>query len=296
MPLLELITHQSLDADYLVAAEKRVAGGPSGSRRRGLGVATAVVGVFGLLAATAFVQTSRDADADQASRTTLISRIGDERARVAEGQEESARLLEANTSLEDTVRTLAADEQTTEAQQRRLKARTGFLAVTGPGITVVVTQVDDADDNQVVQDGDLQLLVNGLFEAGAEAVAVNGQRIAAGTAIRVSGDAIEVNGVGIAPPYTLEAIGDRRTLPARLFETTSGLQFAGIASRFGIGYEVSATDELMLSAAPGRLQRLRTATRLQDDQESPESSTRAGSGGDADESAAGGPAAGEDAS
>ncbi|CAN5519350.1 hypothetical protein BH11ACT8_BH11ACT8_20180 [soil metagenome] len=138
--------------------------------------------------------------------------------------------------------------------------RTGFIAVLGEGVRVTVTERPNADANQQVHDSDLRLLVNGLFEAGAEAVAVNNQRITNLTYIRKGGDAIRINDVGVVGPYVVEAIGDRRTLSARLFDTATGLAFAGTAEFEGFTYTVDNVAELRLPAAPLGGLRLRSAS------------------------------------
>ncbi len=56
--------------------------------------AAVVVAVFGMLVSTAAVQTSRNADVDDAGRATLIQRIENQRDRVARQQDRIARLRE----------------------------------------------------------------------------------------------------------------------------------------------------------------------------------------------------------
>lgn len=262
LPLLTLITRQSLDEDYLVAAERRAAGTPRPPRGRTRRVATLVVVAFGVLVSTAFVQTSRNADVDDASRATLISRLDSERALLARQQERVAELRERNLVLEDDLSELTDDEQEALVRNRRLQARTGFLPVTGPGVRVTVTDRPDADQVEQVQDSDLGLLVNGLWEAGAEAIAVNGQRLTARSAIRTSGQPIEVNQRGIASPYVVEAIGDTRTLSGRLFDTTTALVFAANADTYEFTVDVQNVLDLSLPAGPAVFldQRLATIT------------------------------------
>lgn len=260
MPLLTLITQQALDEDYLVAAERHAAGAPLPPRGRPRRTVAAVVAAFGLLVATAFVQTSRNADVDQASRATLIERIDAQRDRLAVQQDVVAGLREDNLDLEKAVGELADTEQSSQVRNRRLQVSTGFVSVFGEGIRITITEKPDADENQQVQDKDLSLLVNGLWEAGAEAVAVNDQRVTTRTAVRKSGLAIRVNNVGVAPPYVVVAIGDTRTLSGRLFDTASGLAFAGTAEFYGFDYDVENVDRLTLPTAPATLLRLRSAT------------------------------------
>ena len=82
-------------------------------------------------------------------------------------------------------------------------------------------------DTGRVRDRDMQRVVNGLWESGAEAISVNGQRLTALSAIRAAGDAILVDNKPLVPPYTVLAVGDgqaaehrvpgqrRRPVPAR---------------------------------------------------------------------------------
>jgi uncharacterized protein YlxW (UPF0749 family) len=259
MPLLTLITQQSLDEDYQHAADRRAAGAPRPPHGRQVRVAAVVVMVFGVLVATAFVQTNRNADVDSASRATLIDRIESASDHRAELQERVVAYRKRVAQLERGVARLTDQQQALAVTQRRLQVGTGFIAVRGEGVRVTVTQAPDADDAQEVQDLDLRLLVNGLFAAGAEAVAVNGQRMSATTAIRTSGVAINVNFVGVAPPYVVEAIGDTRTLAARFADTETGQMFASNAAVYGFTYDVDNVDDLRLPAAPASQQVLRSA-------------------------------------
>ena len=70
-------------------------------------------------------------------------------------------------------------------------------------------------------------LVNRLWIAGAEAIAIDGHRLTSLTAIRFAGEAITVDYVSLTPPYEVTAIGDPDTLPARLLETPGRPDLAG---------------------------------------------------------------------
>ena len=233
--------------------------------------------MFGVLVATAFVQTSRNADVNDASRASLIRRVEAQSDRVARQQTRVAGLRDRTATLERGVSKLNDSEQAALVINRRLQATTGFVAVVGEGIRVTVNEKPDADANQEVRDADLQLLVNGLWEAGAEAVSVNNQRITALSAVRKSGDAIRVNNVGIAGPYVVEAIGDTRTLSAKLFDTTTGLAFAGTAQAYGFTYDVKNIDELRLPSAPLGGLALRVAMRNPDPNNDPDIIDKEGS-------------------
>jgi len=273
MPLLALITQQSLDEDYRLVADRRtrsrpgpVAGshegrGPGRSRRTGLVAVGAVVVCFGLLVGTAAAQTQREAGARASSRTALVDNLDAARSRVADQQQRAADLRDDVTRLQARLTNTSDEAQRSETRVRRLSAVAGFTAVTGPGLRVTVTESPRAaeDPDAAVKDSDLALLVNGLWQAGAEAVAVNGNRLTTTSSLTTSGSAIEVDGVGVTAPYVVEAIGDRRTLEADLLATSTGLYFAALAETFGFGYDTEGSDALDLPAAPSGLQRLRSA-------------------------------------
>ncbi len=258
MPLLTLITQQSLDEDYRQAAERRRAGLAGPRAGRPWVTVAVIVTVFGILVSTAAVQTSRNADVDDAGRATLIRGIENQRDRVARQQDRIARLRSRNSSAGDRLTSLTASGEAVEARLGRLQVATGFVPVEGEGVRVTVDDADTGDTNGIVRDNDLALLVNGLWSAGAEAISVNGQRLTVMSSIRTSGRAIEVNSVGIAPPYTVLAIGDRGALQANFFDTTSGLAFDGLTRRYGMPFDMDNEDRISLPSAPNQLLRLRS--------------------------------------
>ncbi|HJQ07222.1 MAG TPA: DUF881 domain-containing protein [Nocardioides sp.] len=258
-PLLTLITLQSLDEDYQVVSRRRTAAGEE--RRSGRRVP--VVGVllaFGLLVAVAAVQTSRDAGVDVASRDSLISRITEQRTEFAASTKRLAGLRSANTKAESTLTDLGTRLTAAQARVADLGALTGMQAVTGPAIRVSLDNAPYADPNSQVRDSDIALLVDGLWAAGAEAITVNGQRLTARTGIRTSGDAIEVNGNGIAPPYTILAIGDTSQMPADFLNSVSGQDFAALANQYAFRYDIHDVGQVRMAPAPSSAARLRYAS------------------------------------
>jgi uncharacterized protein YlxW (UPF0749 family) len=260
MPLLTLITQQSLDEDYRHVAERRSPQAPRPPHGRPHRTAAVVIAVFGLLVTIAAVQTSRNASVNDASRVTLVQQITAERDRVSNLQDQIVRLRERNVGLQERLDQMTSTAQTTVARMRRLETNTGFVAVSGPGVRATVDDAPNGDPAQAVRDEDLALLVDGLWSAGAEAIAINGQRLTTLSAIRNSGPAIHVNGRPLAPPYTVLAIGDTRTLQADLLDSTHGSEFYSLARQLQFAFELRNEDSMSLPAAPDRLLRLRHAT------------------------------------
>lgn len=265
MPLLSLVTQQSLEEDYQHVADQRAAAGTTGARgpRPRLGRATvAVVAVFGLLVATAAVQTSRNATTDETSRTTLVGRVNEGRDRVTSLQRRLVELREETADASAALERTTAREAAAVASLSRLGLASGYTAVTGPGVRIVVDDAPGGEPDGRVRDEDLARLVDGLWSAGAEAVSINGQRLTVLSSIRNSSVAINVNSRPLTAPYVVSAIGDGRTLQADLVDSRLGNEFDIIASSLGFVVEMDNVDTLLLPAGPEP--RLRNAEPVDD--------------------------------
>ena len=264
--LLEHVTATSLDQDYAhVAARRRAAAGASGESgeagaaagrtsppsRPGSVPLLVVLAVFGLLLATAAAQTARTASSQQRSRDSLVAQVQDRRDELARARTD---LSELRRGLTRAARERAAAVEAVadvESRARRLAVVTGGAAVTGPGVSVIVDDRPEArTERQVVLDEDLQRLVNGLWVAGAEAVAVNNERLTALSAIRGAGEAITVNFRSLRRPYVVQAIGDPETLPARFIESAGGTWWLNLESVYQLRFDISSEDSLTLPAVP----------------------------------------------
>lgn len=262
MPLLTLITQQSLDEDYLHAAERKAMAGQRPAAERPRWGAVVALAVFGVLVAIAASQTSRNEGIEDAGRNSLIAQINEGREEVADLQARIADLRGNNAELEADQVNLISAQQTVVASLRRLQVRTGFVAVRGPGVRVVIREPEQGTER--IRKEDLFLVINGLWAAGAEAVALNGHRISAMTWLSNSSVAINVDLAPIAAPYSITAIGDPRTLSANLIETSTFSTFTGLASTYGFAWAVQDDDAISMPAA--RQKRLVSATTDQDDQ------------------------------
>jgi uncharacterized protein YlxW (UPF0749 family) len=93
-------------------------------------------------------------------------------------------------------------------EANHLRIANGLVEVSGPGI-----EVESSGPITVL---DLQDLINELRNAGAEALALNGRRLVAWSALSTDGVQMTVDSQPIAPPYRLEAIGDSVSLQTAL--------------------------------------------------------------------------------
>ena len=108
-----------------------------------------------------------------------------------------------------------------------------------------------AEDNGRLRDRDLQSLVNALWAAGAEAVAVDGERLAPTTTIRAAGEAILVDLRPVQSPYTLAAVGDPGTLLPRFADSEAARRYQSYTGLYGIQFTVREASDLQLRAATG---------------------------------------------
>ncbi|HKX15105.1 MAG TPA: DUF881 domain-containing protein [Propionibacteriaceae bacterium] len=247
MDLLNQIIRQPLDPDYALAAARGT------DPARGRWTLAVLAMIIGALFSVAALQTTREAPALQSERTELIRRV-----QAAEKEQDQLRgRVNLLTQEIATLRAaaLGGDEaaRTMEAQIDTLDPVVGYVAVSGPGVLIVVDDSPSAaaDARDRVLDIDLQVLANGLWEAGAEAISINGHRLSSLTAIRSAGDAITVDYRSLTRPYRVEAIGDPLTLQARFVESSAGAWWNDLAQNRRMRYEISDVKQLDLAADPG---------------------------------------------
>ena len=249
MGLLDYITAHSMDEDYAHVSQRERAPDDSQQPRAGL-AALVILGLFGLLVATAAVQHSQTETVSESGRSEIITQI---KARSAQVDSRRARIVD----MRDEIATLETQFLETTTQGRALSnrlstlgVRTGSAAVTGPGVRAVVDDAPDAiSAQQQVLDKDLQKLVNALWESGAEAIAINGQRLTNLTAIRHAGSAITVNFRSLSRPYVVSAIGNPDAMPARFVETQGGSAWLDLEAAYGLQFDMTSEESLTLPAA-----------------------------------------------
>jgi len=226
------------------------------------------LGLLGVLAVTGFllltaVSSARTTKRVEAPRKAeLIDLIETRREQVDAFDTEVGKLRSQVAAAERTAARrseLGADANRALAE---LAGTAGTTALHGPGLEV---KLDDSDRSPPspdeagayrIHDADLQLVVNGLFGAGAEAVAINGNRVVVTTPIRAAGDTIVVNFRPISPPYVVTAIGaDQRQFDG----TEIASRFRRWTGLFGLGFSTRRVDDVVVPAYAGRV-RITTAS------------------------------------
>ncbi|MEU6312063.1 DUF881 domain-containing protein [Streptomyces sp. NPDC047014] len=268
MSLLTHVMDHSLDEGYAQAAARREADGTAGLPR----TLKAKLGLAAGLVLAAMVVTLGAAEARVAAptlakeRQELIDRVerADDRAHALEGDIDRLRTDVA-------ARQRAALKQHGGGEGELVSLLSGATEVRGPGVKLVV---DDAkgssaagggpresagfSDTGRLRDRDMQKIVNGLWQAGAEAVSINGQRLTELSAIRAAGDAILVDNRPLVPPYEVLAVGDKKRLGPAFQDSADGQYLHVLQESYGIRYTLTPQDEVRVPAASSLT--VRTAT------------------------------------
>lgn len=222
-------------------------------RRSGLLLASGCA-LLGFLAAT--VVGTRPAD--PAARLSREYRLAD----LIERQQRSTTVLRRQVSSlrgqVEQIRTRRAGGEAASAAREReladLGLAAGLVPVSGPGVRVTLddSALDRAPtgnvNDLVVHSQDVQAVVNALWKAGAEAVAINGQRLVSTSAVLCVGNTLLLNGTVHSPPYTVSAVGAVRDR----FESDALVRrLHDDASAYGLRFSVTRMDSVDVPAYRG---------------------------------------------
>lgn len=141
-------------------------------------------------------------------------------------------------------------------QAARLGSLAGLTPLEGPGVAVELQDTSrplfpGENPNEVLlHNYDVAAVVNELWAAGAEAVAINGQRIVAITPIKSVATTVMVNSKRITPPLRIVAIGDPAQMAAYLSRPDG---YLGLLWAFTFPAQVRRADRIALPAYNGPL-------------------------------------------
>jgi uncharacterized protein YlxW (UPF0749 family) len=220
-------------------------------RAEGL-VVPGILLLIGFLITSALVEEGRR-EAQLPSRSAeLLELIRTREASLGELSEQARSLSSRLRELQRSDALESERLQAVLADADRLRLPASAEAARGPGLVVELSDSGASPQTRGeltdlrIQDVDLRLVVNALWQAGAEAVAVNGHRIGGTSAIRSAGDRILVNFDPVASPFRVTAIGDPDGLESGLQETEISQQFDVWTQVYGLGFGVRTARELTL--------------------------------------------------
>ncbi len=250
--LLEEMNRDHLDPGYAAAARRKAAApahAPDPSRRRApVLLAVIVLLVAGVLFGISAVNKETNQPRADKARAALLEDI--DRA-----QERQSQLASSAAGLADALRSTQAQLgaggplQTVSA----LENAGQITPVTGPGLRIVINEApsDSSGGRGVILDRDIQLLVNDLWAAGAEAVSIGGVRVQPRSAIRQAGGSILVDNKPVFWPITIEAIGDPTGMQVKAVGLAGFGRFSSFAQLYDIQFDVSTEQKLDLPGGTG---------------------------------------------
>lgn len=256
--LSDLFRHP-LDPGYADAAARRAEHGPRPPwRRRGAyGLKVLTLMAIGFLLAVAYrAAVAAEPEATRA-HAGLVTEVKSAQTATDDLQNQSDRLRRQVSDAQAAA--LGADA--VELQQlRQEEAATGLAPVTGPGAVVRLAdaptpidpntgKVSDQPVNRVL-DIDLQGVANALWASGAEAIAINGQRLSTLSTIRTAGSAILVDFRPVTSPYEVSAIGGPDML-GTFNHTPTAATMRSLVTTYGLSFSTRGEGHLQLPAAPG---------------------------------------------
>jgi len=156
------------------------------------------------------------------------------RQQLIDQQERNKQLVEELLLLEKELRQyeqqVASEEQHYEdmlTEVNKLRLLLGYLPAKGEGVRI---QLEDGDydpsstnpNEYIIHESHLFKLINELKIAGAEGIAINGQRLHANSYIVCNGPVITIDGKQYPAPFIVEAVGNKNTL-VQAIEITGGV-------------------------------------------------------------------------
>jgi uncharacterized protein YlxW (UPF0749 family) len=180
-------------------------------------VATPVVGVLSGALFVVSAHSSEGTDLRPGRFTDLASMVRYDATRADHLKQRVADLHDQVNRLSSSVDNRQVRQLTRQAE--RMKSPAGLSPVTGPGITVTLSDAPastgqdapDTVDNPnllLVHQQDIQAVVNAMWKGGAQAVTIQGQRVVSTTGIRCIGNSVQLQGIPYSQPYRIQAVGD----------------------------------------------------------------------------------------
>lgn len=202
--------------------------------------------VLGIMLAVQF-RTTQDIKS-----TVPFQRIEDLSQRLSQTEKERDTLLEEVKNLKD-----SASNEVVQKEMQNIKMGAGIMPVRGKGIIITIddskrqSKTGENPNLYIIHDDDILKVINELWASGAEAVAINEQRLIANSEIRCAGPTLSVNNTRYSPPYDIRAIGEPKNLENALKMrggVVETLQF------WGIQVTIKQLDDIVVPGYKGTFQ------------------------------------------
>ncbi len=198
----------------------------------------------------------------RAGEITELSELIDQRTSVITRQREQLADLQRQVE-ELTEQAASRDGAVAEAQAQGTAGAlsAGLVELSGPGVVITL---DDAKqrpdgalpvgarpDDLVIHQSDVQAVVNAVWAAAADGVAIMGQRLIATSAVRCVGNTLLLQGRTYSPPFVVTAIADADAVRAQLAASPQVAVFQQAVDAFGLTFSVRELPEVTVPAYDG---------------------------------------------
>lgn len=157
-----------------------------------------------------------------------------------------------------------SDEDTSNSQilkdiQKELdfnKMIQGSTEVTGTGIEIILKDATEEylqsnDIYNLIHDQDMIQVINDIKNSGAEAIEINGIRIIDRTEIYCNGVFLRINGIKIAAPFYISAIGNKEVMKKYLLSPENYLSYLQVRD---IYVSIDDNENLKIPAYQGTIE------------------------------------------
>jgi uncharacterized protein YlxW (UPF0749 family) len=226
-----------------------------------------LVPVVALLAGLLFATSSRTALGTdlRAGASSQLSGLIQQRDGVVARQEDELALLQQQVqALTDQAASRNGAVSQAQGEGALGMGSAGLTPVSGPGLSVTL---DDAPqqvnggrpsgatpDDLVIHQSDVQGVVNALWAAGADGVAIMGQRLIGTSAVICVGNTLLLQGRPYSPPFVVTAVGNASAMRQQLAASDEVRWLEAAVDRFGLTYDVADEREVDLPAYEGPLE------------------------------------------
>lgn len=139
----------------------------------------------------------------------------------------------------------------------------GLVGLTGPGVEITLNDAptrpdgtlpaDARPDDLVIHQSDVQAVVNAVWAAGADGVAIMNERLVATSAVRCVGNVLLLQGRTYSPPFVITAIAPGSAVRAQLAASPQVQILKQAAEAFGLTFTVRDRSSVALPAYTGSL-------------------------------------------
>jgi uncharacterized protein YlxW (UPF0749 family) len=226
----------------------------------------ALVPVVALLAGLLFATSGRTAQGTdlRAGDTTELSGLIDQRNAVIDRQTDQLGDLQRQVErLTEQVATRDGDVAAAQTAGDAGALSAALVPLTGPGVVITLDDaptrpdgslpVNARPDDLVIHQSDVQAVVNAVWAAAADGVAIMDERLIATSAVRCVGNTLLLQGRTYSPPFVIAAIADASAVRAQLAASPQVAVLQQAVDAFGLTFTVRERPSVRLPAYHGSL-------------------------------------------